>query len=480
MLIGLGMFIYQFQYYLGGGSLSSSNSQNKNENLDFASVQRHNPEMQRRCQQVIDSCINEIENPITSIHDVGAGGLSNALPELVQNSNLGAFIDLRLIEYDELKMTPMEIWCNESQERYVLSIENQDDLLSSFSQICKRERCPFAIVGVAILDTRFILHDSQHGVNSIDMQMSDLFSTQSFHEIYDKGVVPPLKQFSIPDLSIFDLGNRVLQIPSVSSKAFLITIGDRSVTGLVSRDQMVGPWQVPVSDVSITCIDYVGSKGQAMSMGERPPISLISPSASARMAVGESLTNLIAANVKALDTVCLSANWMAAFQNPDQRIALYDAVNAIGMELCPNLGICIPVGKDSLSMRKSLFENNELYTIESPLSLIITAYGPVENVRKTLTPEIGSGDYESTLFFLDLANGMKRMGGSALAQSFNEIGTECPDFENPELFKVFWDFINTFRNLILAYHDRSDGGIFTTLCEMAFAGRTGLLLIISD
>lgn len=445
--------------------------------LDFKSVQRSNPEMQRRCQGVINTCAHLEYNIISSIHDVGAGGLSNAIPEIVHDSKLGALIQLRDIPCDDTSLSPMEIWCNESQERYVLAIEPDPEMLKGFEKICSRERCPFAVVGVATVERMLIVFDSLSDTYSVTMPMSVLFA--KFDNTFnDSSTSQQLSQFVPSKQSISDIAYRILRLPSVGSKSFLITIGDRSVTGLVTRDQMIGKWQVPVSDVSVVSLDYTGFKGQAMCMGEKPILALINPASSARMAVCESLTNLVATDVPDLSTVCMSANWMASLDDSGQACALYEAVNAVGLELCPELGICIPVGKDSLSMKTSWDEQGLRRSVSSPMSLVITAYGSVEDVRNTLTPEIGRSQIDTILMFVDLAGGKMRLGGSAFCQVYNQIGDDCPDLECVQVFKGFWAFMNKMRSKILAYHDRSDGGMLTVLCEMAFAGRVGLDIAI--
>ncbi|KAJ3384745.1 hypothetical protein HDU92_003431 [Lobulomyces angularis] len=464
---------------LGGGAASSMASGSSSAELDFASVQRDNPEMERRCQQVIDACTSlGNKNPIVAIHDVGAGGLSNALPELVHDSSLGGRFQLRDVPCDDPAMSPMEIWCNESQERYVLAVLPED--LKLFSSLAKRERCPFAIVGVATAEERLVLEDSLFNSRPIDLPMNTLFGKPPKMHRNTVTAENTLKPFSIPqsNLSIKDIADRVLRLPSVGSKSFLITIGDRTVTGLVARDQMVGPWQVPVADVSVVNLSYEGFNAQSMAMGERPILALINPAASARMAVAESLTNLAAADVPDLKTVRLSANWMSAANHDGEGAGLYEAVTAVGLDLCPKLGLTIPVGKDSMSMKSKWKDSNGFEkTVTSPLSLIITAYGPVVDSRRTFTPVVEGG---SALIFIDLGAGNKRMGGSAIAQVFNQVGNETPDVE-VESFKAFWASLQALRskNLVKAYHDRSDGGLFVTILEMLLAGHTGAVLDIS-
>ncbi|KNC98354.1 phosphoribosylformylglycinamidine synthase [Spizellomyces punctatus DAOM BR117] len=467
---------------LGGGAASSMSQGQSSAELDFASVQRENPEMQRRAQQVIDTCTSYgDDNPLVAVHDVGAGGLSNALPEIVHDSDLGAVFQLRDVPCDDPRMSPMEIWCNESQERYVLAV--QPEHLELFKAICERERCPFAVVGVATAEKRLKLEDSLLGTTPIDLPMSTLFGKPPKMHRTATTLSPERPPFKMPlGADIQDAAERILRLPAVASKSFLITIGDRTVTGLVARDQMVGPWQVPVADVSITFSSYEGYTGQAMALGERTPLALVNAAASARMAVAEALTNLVAANVEELGTVRLSANWMSAADHPGEGSALYDAVQAVGLDLCPKLGLTIPVGKDSMSMKtKWRSPEGEEKAVTAPLSLIITAYGPVTDVRQTLTPQLRTGEEETTLMLIDLACGKQRLGGSCLAQVYNELGTEAPDVESPQALKAFWDAMQIARKqgLVLAYHDRSDGGLFTTIVEMCFAGHVGCSIDLS-
>ena len=476
---------------LGGGAASSQVSGASSAELDFASVQRDNAEMQRRCQQVIDACVdlNE-ENPIQSIHDVGAGGLSNALPELVHDSGLGATYEIRDVLVADSSMSPMEIWCNESQERYVMAIEV--DKVEKFVSIARRERCPFSIVGVATAEENLVVTDRLFNKDVIRLKMSTLFgkppkmsrkdiARQIYRPEFDSSLAKYLPSTETLSERLSLAVDRVLHLPSVGSKSFLITIGDRSITGLVTRDQMVGPWQVPVADVAVTRSSYGFDVicGEAMAMGERTPVALLSAAASARMAVAESLTNLVAATVGDLSRIKLSANWMCAASKEGEGAALYEAVEAIGMELCPALGVGIPVGKDSMSMSMKWKEGQEQKEVSSPLSLIVTAFAPVKDVRTTWTPQIRTDMDESTsLIFFDLANSKQRLGGSALAQVFKEIGTEAPDVENPAVLKAFFQGCQNVKTdapgLVLAYHDRSDGGLFTTIVEMCFAGRVGV------
>ncbi|KAJ2936503.1 hypothetical protein H1R20_g591, partial [Candolleomyces eurysporus] len=517
---------------LGGGAASSLVSGASSADLDFASVQRDNAEMQRRCQQVIDACTslgleNPNENPIESIHDVGAGGLSNALPELVHDSGLGAVFDVRDVIVGDKSMSPMEVWCNESQERYVLAVAKER--LSVFEGICRRERAPFCVVGEAV-DVRsakgeekkggeaeedenwLIVKDSLFKEDVVRLEMSTLFGKPPKMSREDRTLLvqgqpefdPTLARFySAPSSSsssfkdrLANAVDRVLHLPSVGSKNFLITIGDRTITGLVTRDQMVGPYQIPVSDVAVTKSTYGFDVvyGEAISIGERTPLALLNAGASARMAVGESLTNLVAATIGGdLGRVKLSANWMCAASKEGEGQKLYEAVKAIGEELCPALGVGVPVGKDSMSMSMKWVDREEKKDVTAPLSLIVTAFSPVENVRTTWTPQlqttldaVGSkandvGEVADThLVFLDIAEGKKRLGGSALAQVYKEIGVEVPDVDNAHTLKSFLNACQTLKQIdlhehdqkpiILAYHDRSDGGLFTTIAEMSFAG----------
>ncbi|KAH8107650.1 CobB/CobQ-like glutamine amidotransferase domain-containing protein [Cristinia sonorae] len=476
---------------LGGGAASSQVSGASSAELDFASVQRDNAEMQRRCQQVINACVDLGDlSPIQSIHDVGAGGLSNALPELVHDSDLGARFEIRDVLVADTSMSPMEIWCNESQERYVLAISpDKEDV---FKQLAVRERCPFSIVGVATAEEELIVTDRLLGQDVINLKMSTLFGKPPRMHRSDTTRKLPAISFDtslskyLPDATNFvdrlsNAVNRVLRLPSVGSKSFLITIGDRTITGLVTRDQMVGPWQVPVADVAVTQTSYGFDvrTGEAMAMGERTPVALLNPAGSARMAVAESLTNLAAAHVGDLSRVKLSANWMCAASKGGEGVALFEAVKAVGLELCPALGVGIPVGKDSMSMSMKWQQGNEQREVSSPLSLIVTAFARVEDVTASWTPQLRTDIPEQTaLVFLDLAGGKERLGGSALAQVYKEIGSETPDVEDPAVVKAFFEATQAVRvkapELVLAYHDRSDGGLFTTIVEMAFAGRTGV------
>jgi phosphoribosylformylglycinamidine synthase len=478
---------------LGGGAASSQALGASSAELDFASVQRDNAEMQRRAQQVINSCVDRGDlNPIQSIHDVGAGGLSNALPELVHDSGLGATFEIRDVLVADSSMSPMEIWCNESQERYVLAVSS--DRVEEFVQIAQRERCPFSIVGVATAEEELVVTDRLMKQDVVCLSMSTLFGkpprmsrTDATRRPETKAFDTSLSEYLTPtadsQVRLAEAVSRVLRLPSVASKSFLITIGDRTIAGLVTRDQMVGPWQVPVADVAVTRTSYGFDvlAGEAMAMGERTPLALLNAAASARMAVAESLTNLAAAHVGDLSRVKLSANWMCAAGKAGEGAALYAAVQAVGMELCPALGIGIPVGKDSMSMSMKWQQDGERREVSAPLSLIITAFAPVEDVGATWTPQLQTDVGEPTvLVLLDLAAGKQRLGGSALAQVFRQIGSDSPDVENPADLRAFFVACQRIRvespNLILAYHDRSDGGLFTTVVEMCFAGRVGVAL----
>lgn len=459
---------------LGGGAAASMQSGSSTENLDFASVQRANAEMQRRVQQVIDTCwAYGSKNPIISIHDIGAGGLSNGVPELAHDSGLGAKIKLRAVPNAEPSMSPLEIWCCEAQERYVLGIDDKD--LDKFVEICERERCPYAVLGETIAEDRFVLYDELFDDYPIDLPMSVLFGKPpKMTRKFDR-TTPNHNSLDFDSVDLADAVERVLKLPAVGSKKFLITIADRNVGGLVVRDQMIGPWQVPVSDVAVSAASFDVDTGEAMAMGERTPLAVIDPAASARMAVAETVSNIMAADIKKISDIKLSANWMAAVGHKGQDEALYDAVGAIGEDFCPELGLTIPVGKDSLSMR-TVWDDK---SVTSPLSVIISGFSPVKNVNKTLTPLLDL-KHDSSLIFIDLSGGEQRLGGSALAQVFNQVGNEAPDAQASILLKAF-EIVQSLKskNKILAYHDRSDGGLWATLCEMAFASRCGLSIDIS-
>ena len=467
---------------LGGGAASSVGSGQGNEELDFASVQRGNPEMQRRCQEVIDRCWAQGENnPILSIHDCGAGGLSNALPELLNDSDRGGVLELRKIPSADGAMSPMEIWCNESQERYVLAIE-QDDL-EGFESLCRRERCPYAVLGQVSKERILRLNDNLLNEPPVDMPLDVLLGKPpKMHRDASASTVQATAN-GLAKTSLEDDLLAVLRVPGVGSKSFLITIGDRSVGGLVARDQMVGPSQVPVADSAVTLHSFHGYAGEAMAVGERTPLAIVNSPAAARMAVTEAITNIASAPISKLSDVSLSANWMAAAGEQGQDAALYEAVKAIGMELCPALGIAIPVGKDSLSLKTDWLSEdqsgNELPRhMLAPVSLVITAFAPVTDARQALTPELQIGNAASQLLLIDLGNGMDRLGGSALEQVNNTFGSQVPDLENAAFLAGFFAAMQELitAGSVLAYHDRSDGGLLTTLCEMAFAGRCGLSL----
>ena len=459
---------------LGGGAASSSASGSGEEALDFASVQRENPEMQRRCQEVIDRCWQlGPDSPILSIHDVGAGGLSNALPELVDGAGRGGRIELRAIPCDDPGMSPLEIWCNESQERYVLAIDA--GRIAEFAALCERERCPWAELGEATRRRHLVVHDARFDSSPVSMPMSALL-----------GDLPRMRRnvIRLPtargtfDTSRIDVGpalERVLRMPAVADKSFLVTIGDRTVGGLVARDQMVGPWQVPVADCAVTLSGFHACTGEATAMGERAPLALLDARAAARMAVAEALTNIAAADIARLDRVVLSANWMAACGEPGEDADLFDAVEAVAMELCPALGISIPVGKDSLSMRTTWRDDSGVRKVVSPLSLVISAFAPVEDARLTLVPMLRTDIGESSLLLVDLGFGANRLGGSALALSHQRLGAAPPDLDRPEALPALFRALSRLRRagLAAAYHDRSDGGLAACVLEMAFAGRAG-------
>ena len=463
------------QIGLGGGAASSVDSAEGNEDLDFASVQRGNPEMERRCQEVIDRCwALGADNPISFIHDVGAGGLSNAFPELVADGGRGGRFELRDIPNDEPGMAPLAIWCNESQERYVLAVAPEQ--MPTFVALCQRERCPFAVIGTATEQPQLTVSDAHFANKPVDMplevllgkppKMSRRFNRHRFAK----------DSFSTKGIEIGDAVDRVMRLPAVASKSFLITIGDRSITGMVARDQMVGPWQLPVADAAVTASGFHGYTGEAMAIGERTPVALISPAASGRLAVAEVLTNLASTAIGALKNIRLSANWMAAAGHPGEDEALYDTVQAVGLELCPALELTIPVGKDSMSMRTTWQEDEKEKSVTAPLSLIVTGVAPVQDVRKAVTPELKTLNEATDLLLIDLGNGQNRLGGSALAQVYRKVGSEAPDVDDAEDLKAFWAVVQGLLSddKLLAYHDRSDGGLFTTLVEMAFAGRVGI------
>ncbi|MFT0632443.1 phosphoribosylformylglycinamidine synthase [Pseudomonas sihuiensis] len=462
---------------LGGGAASSMATGASSADLDFASVQRENPEMERRCQEVIDRCWQLGEaNPIKFIHDVGAGGISNALPELINDGGRGGRFELRNVPNDEPGMAPHEIWCNESQERYVLSVDAAD--FERFKAICERERCPFAVVGEATAEPHLTVTDSHFSNTPVDMPLEVLLGKpprmhRSVSREAEQG-----DDFSAASVDIEEALGRVLHHPAVASKSFLITIGDRTITGLVARDQMVGPWQVPVADCAVTATSFDVYTGEAMAMGERTPLALLDAPASGRMAVGETVTNLAAARIEKISDIKLSANWMAAAGHPGEDARLYDTVKAVGMELCPALGITIPVGKDSMSMKTRWQEEGVDKSVTAPLSLVITGFAPVQDIRQTLTPQLRMDKGETDLILIDLGRGQNRMGASILAQVYAQIGQQVPDLDDAEDLKAFFAVIQGLNadGHLLAYHDRSDGGLLTTVLEMAFAGHCGLSL----
>ncbi len=459
---------------LGGGAASSMDTGVNDENLDFDSVQRGNPEMQRRAQEVIDRCWQlQDNNPILSIHDVGAGGISNALPELVHGVGRGAHFDLRKVPSEELGMSPMQIWSNEAQERYVLAIP--PERLAEFQAICARERCPFAVLGHAIEADQLIVHDELFKNDAVDMPLSLLLGkppkmTRVVKR--EKIKLPPLDSSKI---KLSDAIERVLSLPAVADKSFLITIGDRTVGGMTARDQMVGPWQVPVADVAVTLMAYGTKRGEAFAVGERTPVAVLNAPASGRMAVGEAITNIAAARIAQIGDIKLSANWMAAAGHHGEDAALFDTVRAVGMELCPQLGISIPVGKDSMSMRTSWQEDDVNKSVTAPLSLIVSAFAPIPDASKTLTPQLRA-DTNTVLLLLDLGAGKNRLGGSALAQVYGQVGNVPADLDDASSLKAFFETIQQLSadGKLLAYHDRSDGGLLATLCEMSFASHIGL------
>ncbi|MES2956566.1 MAG: phosphoribosylformylglycinamidine synthase, partial [Pseudomonadota bacterium] len=459
---------------MGGGAASSMAAGSNATALDFDSVQRGNPEIQRRAQEVINHCwaLGE-NNPILAIHDVGAGGISNAFPELVDGAGRGAVFDLTKVPLEESGLAPKEVWCNESQERYVIALDPA--LLPLFEQMCARERCPFAVVGVASHATQLVLQEGEGGPRVIDMPMEVLLGkppkmVRDVQRVARRGVPLQLTGVKLDRVAL-----DVLRHPTVASKRFLVTIGDRTVGGLSHRDPMVGPWQVPVADCAVTLADYRGFRGEAFAMGERTPLAALDAPASGRMAVAEAVTNLLAAPIE-LSHVKLSCNWMAACGEPGEDAALYETVRAVGMELCPALGIGVPVGKDSLSMRTRWSAEGGTRQVTAPVSLIATAFVTLDDVRPTLTPQLQPGD--TTLILVDLGAGRMRLAGSMLAQVLGQFGDEVPDLDEPARLKSLVDAINQLRRSgqLLAYHDRSDGGLWATVCEMAFAGRTGVSL----
>jgi phosphoribosylformylglycinamidine synthase len=465
---------------MGGSAASSMASGANAANLDFDSVQRGNPEIERRAQEVINHCwVMGHDNPILAIHDVGAGGLSNAFPELTNDAGRGARFDLRAVPLEASGLSPKEIWSNESQERYVLAIAPAS--LDLFKSFCQRERCPFAVVGVAIEERQLVLTDELAVVESrkhpVNMPMNVLLGKPPKMHRDVTSVQRNTTPVNLTGVSLQESILNVLSHPTVASKRFLITIGDRTVGGLTHRDQMVGPWQVPVADCAVTLADYQGFKGEAMSMGERTPLASVDAAASGRMAVAEAITNLLAAPIE-LDRVKLSANWMAACGEPGEDAALYETVKAVGLELCPALGISIPVGKDSLSMKTQWSQAGVAYKVTSPVSLIVSAFASLQDVRGTLTPQLNASLTDTSLILIDLGQGQSRMGGSILSQVLNQSGDRVPNLDAPEILVNLVKVINLLRSQgkILAYHDRSDGGLLSTVAEMCFAGQVGVAL----
>jgi phosphoribosylformylglycinamidine synthase len=464
---------------LGGGAASSMTAGVSSANLDFASVQRDNAEMERRCQEVIDGCwaLGD-HNPICFIHDVGAGGLSNALPELVKDGERGGRFELRSIPSAEAELSPLELWCNEAQERYVMAVAPAQ--LAVFAALCERERCPFAVVGEATAAMHLTLNDQHFTNKPIDLPMSVLFGKPPKMQRTATALRKRRQQLDSSGIELAAAITRVLRLPAVASKSFLITIGDRSITGMVAREQMVGPWQVPVADAAVTTLSYDSYHGEAMAMGERTPLALLDAPASGRMAVAEAITNIACTSIGALNQVRMSANWMAAAGYPGEDHNLFKTVQAVGMELCPELGITIPVGKDSMSMRTQWQDPQGSKSVVAPLSLIITAFAPVQDVRLTVTPQLQTTAGPSCLLLIDLGLGSDRLGGSALAQVYNQLGAEAPDLHSASDLKQFFAFIQAAltQQLLLAYHDRSDGGLLVTVLEMAFAGHCGVDLVL--
>ena len=460
---------------MGGSAASSMATGTNTADLDFDSVQRGNPEMERRAQEVINGCWQMgADNPIISIHDVGAGGLSNAFPEIVNDAKRGAIFDLRKIQLEESGMAPKEIWSNESQERYVLAIS--PDSLALFASLCERERSPFAVIGVATEERQLRVIDQEANNNPVDMPMDVLLGKPPKMTRDVEHVQRTLPAIDLTGIALEEAARRVLLLPTVADKSFLITIGDRSVGAMTVRDQMVGPWQVPVADCAVTAMSHEGFAGEAMAMGERTPLAVIDAAASGRMAVGEAITNIAAAPIGSIEDIKLSANWMAACGQPGQDAALFDTVRAVGMELCPALGISIPVGKDSLSMRTTWNDDGQDKSVISPVSLIVSSFAPVPDVRRVLTPQLRTDLGETALILVDLGRGKNRMGASALAQVTQQLGDSVPDVDSADDLKAFFGAIQRLNaeGRLLAYHDRSDGGLFATLCEMAFAGRAGV------
>ncbi len=462
---------------LGGGAASSMASGQSTEDLDFGSVQRDNAEIQRRCQEVLDTCISMgSNNPILLVHDVGAGGLSNAFPELVNDARKGGEFWLRAIPSADSGMSPMEIWCNEAQERYVLAVDRR--AIDTFEAICNRERCPFAIVGEATDSGSIKLLDDNTGEYAVDVPLELLFGKPPKTHVKYKTVSRTLQRIDLPKLDINEVVRRVLRFPSVGSKKFLVTIGDRSITGLVAQEQMIGPYQIPVADAAVTIAGYDTYSGEAIAMGERSPIAVVNPSASVRMAVSEAITNLAGVLIPSLDSIVLSANWMAAAGYGQEDQALREAVESVGFDFCPQLGIAVPVGKDSLSMQTTWEQDGNTNTVISPVTLVVSAFSRVEDVRYLVTPRLSRDDSE--LFLLSISD-RHRLGGSVLAQVYRSIGDQVPDVEEPDALKRLFETTQKLilQNLIASCHDRSDGGLFTCVLEMALAGRRGIDLALA-
>ena len=463
------------QIGLGGGAASSMDSGASAENLDFASVQRDNPELERRCQEVIDRCWQMGDNnPISFIHDVGAGGLSNAFPELVKDGGRGGAFNIRNINNDEPGMSPLAIWCNEAQERYVLAVPPEN--MATFEALCARERCPYAIVGEATQEHHLTLGDTLFDEQPVDLPMSVLFGKPPKMHRDVKRQKVALPALDLTNVELAEAAKRVLNLPTVASKGFLITIGDRSITGMVAREQMVGPWQVPVANCAVTTSGLDSTAGEAMAMGERTPLALIDGPASGRMAIGETITNMACAQIDQISDIRLSANWMSPAGYAGDDATLYDTVKAVGMELCPALGISIPVGKDSMSMRTVWKDGDVDKSVTSPVSLVITGFAPVSDVRKTLTPQLVTDAGDTVLILVDLGNGQNRLGGSCLAQVFSQLGDTTPDVDDAEDLLGLFSAVQGLNDdgLLLAYHDRSDGGLYTSLVEMSVAGHVGI------
>lgn len=472
---------------LGGGAASSMTSGSSSAELDFASVQRANPEMQRRAQEVVEGCIAlGADNPIASVHDVGAGGVSNALPEIIDADDRGGSIRLRDIHSADPSLSPMEIWSNESQERYVLAVPA--DRLGVFEALCERERCPYSVVGRATADSMLVLEDGEakaaENARPVDMPMGVLLGRTPQMQRDVTRVAVDAADWDHSAIDLAEAAFRVLALPTVASKSFLITIGDRSVGGMTARDQMVGPWQVPVADVAVTTTSFTGDTGEAMAMGERAPVALLDAPASGRLAVAEAVTNIAAARIGKLGDIRLSANWMAACGEAGEDARLYDTVRAVGEQLCSELGLAIPVGKDSLSMRSRWSGEAGERSMSAPLSVVISAFAPTVSARATLTPQLvaPSAEPDTVLVLADLGNGRNRLGGSALAQVYAELGTTPPDLDDAKALRGFFDAVQALAgdNRLLAYHDRSDGGLFACIAEMCFAGHTGVELVLDE